>query len=174
MTLRLRLLLIIGVSVTLLWTVVAAWVFIDARQALRDTLDNRLAASARMVAGLVAQFPEPQNLAMNNNAPLDVTARDGVACEVSLVRGEVAIQPVARTAGSPDLTDVDPGFSVHEYGGKRWRTYVLKQGNIQIATADSIEVREALVRELMFSAGLPFVVALFGSLGVLWLGITHG
>src|SRR5690606_26762402 len=31
-----------------------------------------------------------------------------------------------------------------------------------------------LVKELSLSAGLPFVVALFGSLVVLWIGITHG
>lgn len=174
MSLRWRLLLIIGVSLTLLWAGVAAWVFVDARQSLRDTLDKRLAASARMVAGLVAQFPEPKDISLEGGRPLGVMARDGVACEVSLVRGEVVIQSLARTAGSPDLTGAEQGFSNQEYGGKRWRTYVFRQGDIQIATADSIEVRDALVQELMISAGLPFVVALLGSMVVLWLGVTHG
>ncbi|TEA79333.1 two-component sensor histidine kinase [Allopusillimonas ginsengisoli] len=148
--------------------------FMDARQSLRDALDNRLAASARMVAGLVAQFPESGDIAAAGNKPLDVVARDGVACEVSLVRGEVVIEAVARTAGSPDLANAPLGFGTHMYGGKRWRTYVLRQGNVRIATADSVDVREDLVKELILSAGLPFVVALFGSLIVLWIGITHG
>ncbi|MGB3290422.1 MAG: ATP-binding protein [Burkholderiaceae bacterium] len=174
MSLRLRLLLIIGMSLTLLWAAVAGWMFVDARQSLRDALDNRLAASARMVAGLVAQFPQPGDIATAGSQPLDVVARDGVACEVSLVRGEVVIEAVARTAGSPDLAGAPVGFGTHMYGNKRWRTYVLRQGNIQIATADSIDVRETLVKELILSAGLPFVVALFGSLVVLWIGITHG
>lgn len=174
MSLRLRLLLIIGVSLTVLWAAVAGWMFMDARQSLRDALDNRLAASARMVAGLVAQFPEPQDISASGNTPLDVVARDGVACEVSLVRSNVMIQTLARTAGSPNLTRVDPGFGTHEYGNKRWRTYVLRQGNIQIATADSIDAREALLKELLLSAGVPFVVALFGSLLLVWFGITHG
>lgn len=174
MTLRLRLLLIIGVSLTVLWTLVATWMLVDTRQSLRDALDNRLAASARMVAGLVSQFPEPEDLARAGSEPLDVVARDGVACEVSIVRSEVMVETVARTAGSPGLDQVTPGFSTHVYGGQRWRTYVLRQGNIQIATADSIEVREALDRELILSAGLPFIVALLGSLIVLWFGITHG
>lgn len=174
MSLRLRLLLIIGISLSVLWAAVAGWMFVDARQSLRDALDNRLAASARMVAGLVAQFPEPQDIAATGNKPLDVVARDGVACEVSLMRGEVMVQTVARTAGSPNLARADPGFGTHEYGNKRWRTYVLRQGNIQIATADSIDIREALVKELVLSAGLPFVVALFGSLILVWFGITHG
>lgn len=174
MSLRLRLLLIIGVSLTVLWAAVAGWMFMDARQSLRDALDNRLAASARMVAGLVAQFPEPKDISASGNTPLDVVARDGVACEVSLVRSNVMIQTLARTAGSPNLTRVDPGFGTHEYGNKRWRTYVLRQGNIQIATADSIDAREALLKELLLSAGVPFVVALFGSLLLVWFGVTHG
>lgn len=174
MSLRLRLLLIIGMSLSLLWAAVAGWMFMDARQSLRDALDNRLAASARMVAGLVAQFPQPGDIVANSSKPLDVVARDGVACEVSLVRGEVVIEAVARTTGSPDLAQAPVGFGTHRYGNKRWRTYVLRQGNIQIATADSIDVREALVKELILSAGLPFIVALLGSLVLVWFGITHG
>ena len=174
MSLRLRLLLIIGVSLSVLWAAVAGWMFMDARQSLRDALDNRLAASARMVAGLVAQFPEPVDIVEAGNQPLDVIARDGVACEVSLVRGEVTIQTLARTAGSPNLTSAQPGFSTHVHGGKRWRTYVLRQGDVQIATADSVEVRDALMKELVLSAGLPFVVALIGSLILVWFGVTHG
>jgi len=174
MSLRLRLLLVIGVSLTVLWVAVAGWMFMDARQSLRNALDNRLAASARMVAGLMAQFPEPQDIAANGNRPLDVVARDGVACEVSFVRSEVMIETIVRTAGSPSLALATPGFSTQVHGKKRWRTYVLRQGNIQVATADSVDTREALVKELIWSAGLPFLVALFGSLIVLWIGVTHG
>ncbi|AYN20488.1 ATP-binding protein [Alcaligenes aquatilis] len=174
MSLRLRLLLIIGISLTVLWSAVATWMLMDARHSLREALDSRLAASARMVAGLVAQFPNLQELAQSAQQPLDIIARDGVACEISVVRSEVEIQAVSRTAGSPDMSQVALGFGTHVHGGKRWRTFVLREGHIQIAAADSIEIRESLVREIMLSAGLPFVVALFGSLLLLWIGIGHG
>ncbi len=174
MSLRLRLLLVIGISLTVLWSTVATWMLMDARHSLREALDSRLAASARMVAGLVAQFPNLQELAQSAERPLDIIARDGVACEISVVRSEVEIQAVSRTAGSPDMSQVALGFGTHVHGGKRWRTFVLREGHIQIAAADSIEIREALVREIMLSAGLPFVVALFGSLLLLWVGIGHG
>ncbi len=174
MSLRLRLLLVIGISLTVLWSAVATWMLMDARHSLREALDSRLAASARMVAGLVAQFPNLQELAQSAERPLDIIARDGVACEISVVRSEVEIQAVSRTAGSPDMSQVALGFGTHMHGGKRWRTFVLREGHIQIAAADSIEIREALVREIMLSAGLPFVVALFGSLLLLWIGIGHG
>ncbi|OYW13525.1 MAG: hypothetical protein B7Z55_16725, partial [Planctomycetales bacterium 12-60-4] len=68
--------------------------------------------------------------------PLDVIARDGLACEVSLVRGEVAIQPIARTATSPGLEGAALGYSTSVYGGKPWRTYVLQVGEVRIATAE--------------------------------------
>ncbi|MCH1880491.1 ATP-binding protein [Alcaligenes ammonioxydans] len=174
MSLRLRLLLVIGISLTVLWSAVAAWMLMDARHSLREALDSRLAASARMVAGLVAQFPNLQELAQSAERPLDIIARDGVACEISVVRSEVEIQAVSRTAGSPDMSQVALGFGTHIHGGKRWRTFVLREGHIQIAAADRIEIRESLVREIMLSAGLPFVVALFGSLLLLWIGIGHG
>jgi len=175
MSLRLRLLLIIGVSLSVLWGAVAGWMFMDARQSLRDALDDRLASSARMVAGLVAQLPDAGSLGNGNSStPLDVIARDGIACEVSLLRSNIMVDVVARTAGSPDLTRLEPGFGIHVYGNQRWRTYVLRQGDIQIATADRIDLREALVQELVLSAGLPFLVALFGSLLRLWFGISRG
>lgn len=175
MSLRIRLLLIIGLGLSVLWTAVAGWMFLDARQSLRDALDNRLAASARMVAGMVAQMPEPAYLAADDSRkPFDVIARDGVACEVSLLRSQITAQAIVRTAGGPDLTHTISGFGTHMYGKKRWRTYMLRQGNIQIATADSMDTREALIKELALSAGVPFLVALFGSLIMLWFCITHG
>lgn len=175
MSLRVRLLLIIGLGLSALWTAVAAWMFLDARQSLIDALDNRLAASARMVAGMVAQLPEPAYLTAQKSAkPFDLIARDGVACEVSLLRSQITARALVRTAGGPDLTQANAGFGTHMYGKKRWRTYMLRQGNIQIATADSMDTREALVKELALSAGVPFLVALFGSLIMLWFCITHG
>lgn len=175
MTLRLRLLAILGLSLTLLWSVVALWMFMDVRQQLRSALDERLAASARMVAGLVARLPA-ERLQVGGPAvlPLDVIARDGLACEVSLVRGEVAIQPIARTATSPGLEGAALGYSTRVFGGKPWRTYVLQYGEVRIATADRMDAREGLLREIALSAAVPFAVAMAGSLVLLWIGVGRG
>jgi two-component system sensor histidine kinase QseC len=174
-SLRVRLLLIIGTSLLALWTLVAAWMLADLRSELRTALDDRLAASARMVAGLVSQFPPSSVPPGARTAPLvDVIGRDGLACEVSLLRGEVMIQTLARTAASPGLDDVAPGYSTRTFGGKLWRTYVLQQGPIRVATADRIEIRESLLRDVALAAGIPFAVALAGSLLMLWFGIGGG
>ena len=175
MTLRLRLVSIIGLSLTLLWGVVALWMFMDVREELRSALDARLAASARMVAGLVARLPaERLQLGGPPVLPLDVIARDGLACEVSLVRGEVAIQPIARTATSPGLEGAALGYSTRVFGGKPWRTYVLQDGEVRIATADRMDAREGLLREIALSAAVPFAVAMAGSLALLWVGVGRG
>ena len=175
MSLRLRLLAIIGVSLAVLWTLVAVWMFLDVRNEVRTALDDRLAASARMVAGLMLQLPPASAPASDRNeSPMDVIARDGLACEVSLLRGEVMAQPVARTADSPGLTSAELGYGTHTLGGKSWRTYVMEQDGIRIATADRIDVREALLRDIALSAGVPFVIALTGSLLLLWFGIGRG
>ncbi|HTD05605.1 MAG TPA: ATP-binding protein [Undibacterium sp.] len=172
MSIRLRLLAIIGMSLTMLWSLVAIWMFLDVRNELRTALDDRLVASARMVAGLVSQLPP---VGGKGDSPLNVIARDGLACEVSLLRGEVMAQTIiTRTAGSPGLADAAPGYGTHVFGGKQWRTYVLKQGDIRIATADRIDVRETLLRDIALAAGVPFAVALIGSLLLLWFGIGRG
>ncbi|MFC5495906.1 ATP-binding protein [Caenimonas terrae] len=174
-SLRVRLLGIIGASLLVLWTLVAVWMFIDLRSQMRAALDQRLAASARMVAALVGQLPATPGPARPPAGPLlDVVARDGLACEVSLLRGEVMPETVARTASSPRMAEVAPGYSTQTFGGKQWRTYVLQQGGIRVATADRLDVREGLMRDIGLAAAVPFAVALAGSLLLLWFAIGRG
>lgn len=174
-SLRVRLLVLVGGSLLALWTAVAAWMLADVREQLRTALDDRLAASARMVAGLVSQFPAAVPLRQTAVGPLlDVVGRDGVACEVSLLRGEVTVQTVARTAGSPALQTALPGYSTRVFGGKQWRTYVLDRDGVRVATADRIDMREALLREAALAAALPFGAALAGTLLVVWFAIGGG
>jgi two-component system sensor histidine kinase QseC len=172
-SLRSRLLAIIGISLIALWSAVAIWMVLDVRGELRATLDERLAASARMVAGLMSQLPSLPASAEGEKAVPLVLGRDGLECEVSLIRGEVA-QTIAGTAGSPILSGAPLGYGTSLLGGKLWRTYVLQQGDIRIATADRLDVRERLLRDVALTAGIPFVVALFGSFLLLWFGIGRG
>ena len=84
-SLRVRLLVWLCLALCTLWGGVAAWMFMGMRQELRSVLDDRLIASAHMVAGIVHQF-KPQNATPRDWDPmLNVIARDGVACEVSLL-----------------------------------------------------------------------------------------
>jgi two-component system, OmpR family, sensor histidine kinase QseC len=171
-SLRARLLVSIGASLLVLWALVAVWMFAGVRAQLRSALDDRLAASARMAAVLVSQLPAPAVLSQEGSSHLlDVIGRDGVACEVSLMRGEVSVRTLARTAGSPGLAAAVPGYGTRTFGGKQWRVYVLDTGSLRIATADRLDVRASLLREAALAAALPFAVALAGSLAILWFAI---
>lgn len=175
----LRLRLVLGLSLTLcvLWGSVAAWMFPTMQRELRTMLDDRLIASARMVAGIVHQFQPAQvdTITPANNALLSVIARDGVACEVSLVRSEVDILPLAKTSNSPDFTPLTrSGFGRIEKGGKSWRTYVLEENGIRIATADRLDVREQLVQSFVYTLVVPFVLALAGVVLLTWWICTLG
>ena len=93
-SLRVRLLVWLCLALCTLWGGVATWMFTGMRHELRSVLDDRLIASARMVAGIVHQF-KPQNASPEDWGPmLNVVARDGVACEVSMIRSEVHTAPV--------------------------------------------------------------------------------
>lgn len=172
MTLRLRLMIIIGISFTLLWGATSIWMLMDVRTQFRDALDERLAASANMVAGLVAQLPDtPGSAPAMPQSIIDVAARDGVACEIRLIRGGV----LARTAGTPHgLSTVNLGYSTRTIDGQQWRSYTLEHEGKRVTTADRVDKRRDLLHNIVFATVVPFIVAILGSLLVLWFGITKG
>lgn len=172
MTLRLRLLAIIGLSFSLLWGAMSVWMLLDLRTEFRNALDERLAASAHMVAGLLAQMPQvPQPPYSLPHDPLNVVTKNSVACEISLLRGDV----VARTQNSPSgLGQTKPGYDTRTIQDQQWRTYTLEHGGMRITTADRLDRRAALLHDIVVATAVPFLVAMFGSLGVLWFGIRKG
>lgn len=174
MSLRLRLLLMIGISLSLLWGGVAVWMLRDLEEEVGRTLDHRLAMSAQMVAGLMSQNPAAwdgrtgKSGASTLNMP--ATAK-GLACQVSL-RGEV----IARTPGArPEAVQaLTPGFAEREFRGERWRSYTFDTQGFRVTTADRLAERSTLLRNVMVAAAVPFLVAMAGSLIVLWIGVRSG
>ena len=170
MSLRLRLLLMIGISLSLLWGGVAVWMLRDLDNEMRRTLDQRLAMSARMVAGLISQNPAAWDTRVAS-LTVPATAR-GLACQVSSLRGEV----FARTPGDTPaaIATTTPGFAERTIDGERWRSYTVEAHGLRITTADRLTERDALLRDVMAAAIVPFVVALIGSLMMLWIGVRSG
>ena len=174
MTLRLRLLLMIGVSMILLWSGVAIWMLHGLDKEMHRTLDQRLAMSAHMVAGLMSQNPAAWDgrtgKAGAGALSLPETAK-GLACQVSL-RGEV----IASTPGAaPETTATAAlGFFNREIKSEHWRSYTLEAGGLRVTTSDRLTERDRLLRNVMVAAVVPFVVALIGSLLVLWFGVGSG
>ncbi|MBZ5875760.1 MULTISPECIES: ATP-binding protein [Chromohalobacter] len=171
MSLRLRLVATLGVTLILLWGLTAAWSMRDLSTQLERSLDQRLAQSARMVAGLLDRVPtEAWNDGMGE-APA-IPALEGVACRVSSLRGRI----VAGT--HPEMNDVlsveQEGYSYRDHNGQRWRVYTLVDDDKRITVADRLRERESLLAQVRRAAFYPFLLASIGSLIALWWGVTRG
>ena len=172
MSLRVRLSLVLGSVFVLIWALAAAWMLCDLRSQMMLSLDQRLGASAHMVAGLLEQLPTPGK---SDGTPLSAEQLGipgGLACQVSSLRGEVLV----RSHADPDqaLDAQQSGFHDQLINNEHWRSFTLTQGDLRITTADRQAERDTLQHSILLAASVPVAVALFGSLALLWLGIGQG
>lgn len=172
MSLRLRLMATLGLTLMLLWGITAVWSMRDLSSQLEHVMDQRLAQSARMVAGLLGRAPAA---AWNGEEGVEMStipSLDGVACRVSSLGGKM----VAGT--HPDMNDVlavdAEGYSYRDHRGQRWRVYTLVDDDKRITVADRLRERESLLAQVRRAAFYPFFLALIGSLMALWWGVTRG
>src|SRR5690606_20904064 len=82
----------------------------------------------------------------------------------------------ARTGSVPtsDFNTLPAGYSTRAVEGKQWRIYILHDNGYQITTADRVDERNVLINDLLRAAGVPFLIAFFGGLAALWIGIGRG
>lgn len=171
MSLRSRLLAMLSLSLIVLWLAVAMLMYLHLDKKVTETLDQRLAASANMVAGLIAQQPAP--FTQPSREPLLLSPlSEGVACQISSATGEILMQTAGPRGGS--LSDATPGFSTRIISGEEWRLYSLEQDGLLITTADRGTERRQLENGIILVMAVPFAMALLGSLGVLWWGVRKG
>lgn len=173
MSLRLRLSLTIGAAFVLIWALASAWMFSDLRNQMMFSLDQRLVASARMVAGLLEQLPAlPSKGEGTHFSAEQLNIPGGMACQVSSLRGEI----LARSHNHPDekLEAERMGFHDQMSDGVRWRSFTLARGDLRITTADRQVEREALNLSVLLAASVPVGVALLACLWLLWLGMGQG
>jgi two-component system, OmpR family, sensor histidine kinase QseC len=174
MSLRLRLLLLIGISLSLLWGGVTFWTLHSLDQQIRRTLDQRLSLSAQMVAGLISQNAEAWNNAAKGKPRDSLLLPDGkgLACQVSSLRGEV----LARTDHSDPATTRSNtlGFTDLKIKDERWRSYTIEAFGLRVTTADRLTERDLLLHDVLVATALPFIAALMGSLLLLWFGVRQG
>lgn len=173
MSLRNRLLLILGGTFIVLWSLAALWLLGDLRREVNVALDERLASSARMVAGLLEQLPQPlPSHSTNPLSAIELGLESGLVCQVRSLRGEVLV----RTPNMPQATLAEHSVGFHEIsiGNERWRSFTLKRQHLWVTTADRIDERETLQSTILIAAALPVALALLGSLVLIWFGIGRG
>lgn len=168
MSLRLRLLLAIGLSLAVLWSGAAVWMARDLDRNLQRTLDERLAMSARMVAGLVEQSGTRGAPSISARGALTVPGSRGMACQIRSLRGEVIA--TTRGADRAPIAVTVPGYRTSTVDGHQWRTYTLRTEGFDITTADRMDERAQLRGRIALAAGVPFLIAAIGGLLALWFG----
>lgn len=171
MSLRRRLLWSLGLAFGLLWLSVGLLMYLHLNEQVAKTLDQRLASSANMVAGLISR--QPEMLVTTNTNPLILEPdSQGVACQIRATSGEVLLQTTGARGAS--LSDSRPGFSSRQIDGEAWRLYTLEQDGVFITTADRMSERTRLENGIILVMVVPFTLALLGGLAVLWWGIQSG
>jgi signal transduction histidine kinase len=173
MSLRLRLIFILGSTFIILWSVAAAWMLYDLRTEMMRSLDQRLAASAQMVAGLMVQMPQSSQPGVAEQITTHrLGISDGLTCQVSSLRGEVIARSHPELAEPLDAQQM--GFRDQQIDGVYWRSYTVEQDGMRITTADRADERATLQASVLLAAALPVGVALLGTLLLLWFGVRKG
>lgn len=172
MTLQSRLLVTLSTSFVILWLLVALWLLRDLDQQMQRTLDQRLASSTRMIAGLLAQIPEDEWLQLNTQN-LMLPIESDVVCQVRTANTDhIVLQTHSHLPAWVGMQET--GFSEHTMHGEKWRIYTQKTNDLFISTGDRLKEREMLYYGTVIATSVPFLVAAFGSLIALWFGIRRG
>lgn len=164
-SLRGRLLLGLGLGLSVLWLLLALWLHHAVRDRVAAVLDARLAASARMVASLVdAGAAAPAALTRGGSLPLS-----GIACEVSGLRGEL----LARSDGAPGapLASSRDGFNERELDGERWRIFTVTEGGLRVASAERMAGRTAFMHQVALVLLAALTLGLLVSLALVWWAV---
>lgn len=147
----------------LLWSMVFFWLYYDLQKRLQHTLDERLSASAHMVARLIQHLPVEDLPNMLESVNAETAAQNLIACEVSFFSSQISSHQkvIARTQDAPEnLSTQNTGFSTWQYHGVEWRSYTLKKGQIQVVSAEKLELRASLLTQILKSVLIPLIFTL--------------
>lgn len=174
-TLRWRLLLLLSLGITGFWLLVAPWLLQGVRQEVQKSLDDRLAASARMVASLVQRQRLSGQQWDTTGSPNASVANpffpSTLACRISTLSGEVVA--LSQDAPADVLDEVKDGYSVREVDGQAWRVYSTTLGGLRVSTADRLSTRDSLMTSVTLAAAVPFLLTLAGTLILVWFAVRR-
>ncbi|RGD93482.1 sensor histidine kinase [Acinetobacter sp. SWAC57] len=162
-SLKWRLVSIILVVFIILWSLVFCWLYFELEKQLQNTLDERLSASAHMVARLIQQLPVDEIANTANAIQQDYGTQNLIACQVSLFSSNVSSnhQVIAKTQGSPEsLSTRKIGLSTWSENDVEWRSYVLQKGQIQVVAAERLQLRYSLLKQILQSVLIPLIITL--------------
>ncbi|NNP71727.1 two-component sensor histidine kinase [Acinetobacter defluvii] len=162
-SLKWRLVSTLLVIFILLWSMVFCWLYYDLQKQLQQTLDERLSASAHMVYRLIRHLPVHDLPDVLESVNAENANQNLIACEVSFFSSHISTDQkvIARTQDAPDnLSNQNTGFSTWLDHGIEWRSYTLKKGQIQVVSAEKLELRSTLLAQILKSVLIPLIFTL--------------
>lgn len=172
-SLKWRLIISIAAAFILIWAAAFMWLYSTLERKMTTALDERLSASAHMVARLLSQIPVKQLPNYSGLVLSELNQQNLIACEVSLFSTDILIDQnvIARTGGAPAALARQPdGFSTWTENGITWRSYTLKHAPLQVVAAEKIILRNQLLTEILQSILWPLLLTLILCIGLVqWI-----
>lgn len=161
-SLKYRLLISIVLIVGIIWLVVAPWFYFTIKSNVNEVLDDRLAASANMLAAVVQQY----HLGNEGYGPTGHMLKDlsqstafpeSIACRVSRLDGSLIASSGERDQSA--LASVEDGYSLVKGSGTVWRVFKLSRNDFTVTTAEKIDKRQQLLNLILIGVVVPLIFA---------------
>lgn len=174
-SLRNKLLLYLALITCILWVGIAPWLYITIKSNVREVLDDRLAASANMLATMVKEYGldraglNPEDFSKHYYS--HQSPPDSIACRVSRLDGTMI---ASSGEGNPQiLQSVPEGYSFAHDDGLIWRVYRLSRNGITVTTAEKIDKRRQLLNFILIGVMVPLIFAVLAMLTTLYFIIKQ-
>lgn len=163
-SLRYRLLLSILLTVGILWLGIAPWLYITIKTNVNQVLDDRLAASANMLAKLMQEY-DLNNIEQSSTSTVlekltqNTTFPETIACRVTRLDGSVLVS--SGDSGQDVLVSANDGYSFVTDANTVWRVFQLSRDNFTVTTAEKTDKRKQLLNLILIGVVVPLIFAVF-------------
>lgn len=162
-SLRYRLLFSIFLVIGIFWLLIAPWLFFTIKDNVNQVLDDRLAASANMLATVMLEYDlnnieretKSERLKQYTQTPV---FPESIACRVTGVDGSLIVS--SGNSGGDTLASAQDGYSLIDAGDMVWRVFQLTLNGFTVTTAEKIDKREQLLNLIWIGVVVPLVVAI--------------
>lgn len=176
MSIRLRLILILTLTTSVIWLSAALWINVSTRAQVERVLDARLAEAANMVSSLMAD----RRIALDEAAAQATIALPGageysrqLSCQIWSLRGNL----LGASSGAPDAKlSEDEGFATTLIDGEPWRVFTVVNPDVgvRVMVGDRIQVRDRLVGDVVQGLLWPLAVVFPALALLIWVSVGRG
>ncbi len=163
-SLRNKLLLSVLLVTGILCLAIGPFMYHTIKSDVKEILDDRLAASAKMLSHIVHQYDvknEKPSSSLTNELIQQIEKNrentEVIVCNVTRIDGELIIS--TEDDNRDVLTSVKDGYSFVRDNGTIWRVFKLTEHGISVTTAEKLDKRRQLFNIVLIGVLIPWVLA---------------